>query len=451
MASACGNINPTYELKVNYAGSYGEGGEPKFMLTVEEGVEYTVNFKVKKDCTGGYTSKTTGTNGFEVVCKSDSISQNKINCENTVIEACDGIKVIAKYSSSIWSCPAIDTDGNLYVQTGNILTEEDSLIALTSNLSERWSIKGIDFVNFGTLPGIQPIISQTSNTIYVIYFSTLYSIANNGTINWDLGTTGLSIDGLAIGANETIYVVSGFDIYAISPTGNILWSVYLNTSFIQPTVDLDGNLYLGQDSPGLIFKFLPDSTYQSWQLPSSITDAISEFAIANDNIYVGTTEGLYALNRESGAAQLKFDTTTAIDGAGSEITTPPSFDSAGNIYFGVNNWLFSITQQGDLRWKKQTSAFITQPTIASNDVIYFINVGYPAELRAIRSDGSDILTTNINSGNYCPAYISKNGTIYITNTSEIYAIEGSSPLMNSPWPMYRHDPQNSGNAGTPLK
>ena len=41
--------------------------------------------------------------------------------------------------------------------------------------------------------------------------------------------------------------------------------------------------------------------------------------------------------------------------------------------------------------------------------------------------------------------IDSEGTIYITDLSGVYAIYGSAPPAESPWPMYRHDALRTGN------
>src|SRR5262249_34954674 len=43
--------------------------------------------------------------------------------------------------------------------------------------------------------------------------------------------------------------------------------------------------------------------------------------------------------------------------------------------------------------------------------------------------------------------IGPDGTIYAGNTDgRLYAIKGTAPLANSPWPMFLHDPQHTGRA-----
>ena len=166
-----------------------------------------------------------------------------------------------------------------------------------------------------------------------------------------------------------------------------------------------------------------------------------------DSIYIGSSDS--NLNAISGGS-LKWQ--YQID---SEISSSPTIDTDGNIYFGSSDgYLYAVAPPEDdgkigvLLWRYQTESRVYGPTIGADGVVYVGNSnGY---LHAISSPEDDskigvLLWKYHTAGavSSSPA-ISSDGIIYIgSNDGYLYAIYSSSPgLADSAWPRTSYDNQN---------
>jgi len=109
---------------------------------------------------------------------------------------------------------------------------------------------------------------------------------------------------------------------------------------------------------------------------------------------------------------------------------------------------YLLIGDGILKWRFQTGGvfeFIS-PAIGSDGTVY-LGAGDGC-LYTFNPDGT--LKWRFQTGDMVsssPA-IGSDGTVYIgTRDGHLYAIQGSSPLANSPWPKFRHDNQNTGRVG----
>jgi outer membrane protein assembly factor BamB len=90
-----------------------------------------------------------------------------------------------------------------------------------------------------------------------------------------------------------------------------------------------------------------------------------------------------------------------------EIRSTAAVAADGTIIFGCDDhMLYALDPNGSLLWARGTGGHVrTSPTIAPDGTIYF------------------------GSSDHC-----------------LYALAGTSPLADSPWPMFHHDPQHTGRA-----
>ena len=128
--------------------------------------------------------------------------------------------------------------------------------------------------------------------------------------------------------------------------------------------------------------------------------------------------------------------------------------SDGTLYFGDyccesqhDEWggapFYAVDRFGSVRWAFATGGgrVSCSAAISADNTIYCMD---DCNLLALTPDGrvkwaypSSATETDIS-----PA-IALDGTIYFASDA-IYALEGTSPLADSPWPKYQHDLRNTG-------
>src|SRR5205807_2234122 len=154
-------------------------------------------------------------------------------------------------------------------------------------------------------------------------------------------------------------------------------------------------------------------------------------------IYVGSYDDkLYAI-APSGA--LKWVT----GNAGGDSSPAIGFD--GTIYVGHGWNLSAFTSFGAQKWTfATTDRVLAGPALAEDGTIYFGSLN--GHLYAINPDGTKRWDANAGSsiGQSSPA-IGSDGTVYVgTYGGSLFAFNGSSPLVASAWPMFRHDLSRTG-------
>ena len=150
--------------------------------------------------------------------------------------------------------PSVDSDGNIYVRSGN------NLYSLSPGGSVRWSVSNL---LGGALFDVgQPI--GRDGTIYLIG-PPLYAIDYSGNIKWtcDIGDTGggsipaIDAEGtLYFGVSTTHQPADSINFYAINSDGSVKFRMSLrNTDGSVPDIDSrptiagDGSIYVGCDYP----------------------------------------------------------------------------------------------------------------------------------------------------------------------------------------------------------
>jgi outer membrane protein assembly factor BamB len=132
-------------------------------------------------------------------------------------------------------------------------------------------------------------------------------------------------------------------------------------------------------------------------------------AIGNDGtIYITSYDGhLYAI-RPTGTLKWRIDI-----GDGS-LFSSPAIASDGTIYVGSRYFLYSISQDGLIKWK--LSMWVTSsPTIGANGTIYISD--YYASLFAVRPNGTIEWTMNIGEFTQSSVAIADDGTLYVVAES----------------------------------
>ncbi|MEE1506983.1 MAG: PQQ-binding-like beta-propeller repeat protein [Candidatus Neomarinimicrobiota bacterium] len=156
---------------------------------------------------------------------------------------------------SIWSIPAVDSQGNVYFIWTHRFWQPDSLahavVCLDPEGDVRWSFP---FGEYPSTPGIGLTIDNNGH----IYFSNwtekiLYALHYNGTLKWSfdmgdsLGTGQLDTEFIC-DSNDQIYFGSSFDsYYSFTGDGSFRWSYNVGDvqfSFNPPAIGANGMMYV---------------------------------------------------------------------------------------------------------------------------------------------------------------------------------------------------------------
>lgn len=337
-----------------------------------------------------------------------------------------------KTTDSISSCPAIDSNGIIYVSsTGN------NLYAINPDKTIKWVFSEATG-DFYSSPAI-----DSSGTIYVGSIDdNLYAINTDGTRKWAFKTGKEVYSSPAISLDGTIYVGSmDKKVYAINPDGTKKWEFSEATEgiFTSPAIDYDGTLYVGSYDKNL-YAINPDGT-KKWAFKTG-DRILSSAAIGSDGtIYVGSDDNkLYAL-KSDGTIKWIFSEAT------NNIRSSPVIGSDGTIYVGsFDEHLYAINPDGTKKWKFDADETIRSTSaIGADGTIYFGS--FDGNLHALNPDGTKkweyLCTDAIKSAS---PTIGTDSTIYIGSMDTyIYAIEGNSGgLILSTWPKFRSNLENTG-------
>ncbi|HKV61416.1 MAG TPA: PQQ-binding-like beta-propeller repeat protein [Candidatus Acidoferrum sp.] len=213
-----------------------------------------------------------------------------------------------------------------------------------------------------------------------------------------------------IAADDMIYLAHQQWLYRLNQHGDVLWFVQLSSSPLGfPAIGADGMVYVEGHAPPFLFAIGPEGK-QHWA--ARINNRLLGSPVVDNTgvIYLCDSSTVKALLPDS---QTKWYVQA-------DCNSGPALAADGTIYLGMNSRepgrsphatsLAAIAPGGQLKWK--------------------------IEINGIVRDA--------------PA-ISPDGTIFFTtDQGYAYAIsDAGSPPMNSPWPRFQHDSQNSGHSHLP--
>ncbi len=234
----------------------------------------------------------------------------------------------------------------------------------------------------------------------------LSAISSSGTQDWACvigkGSWGSSEQSASpsVGPDGSIYVCSlDGRLYSLSPSGSTNW-IFLfdnnifspNPSFCSPAIGNDGTIYVG-------------------------TDAMKVHAITPN----GLQRWAYSV-------------------AGGFVESTPAIDQTGNIYFGAtgNAGVYCLNSEGIKIWSRSGTGTSGSAAIAADGTVYVTS--YSAQkLFAYSLAGSNLWSFTFAGMSFSSPIIAADGTIYAGGGAKLYAIVGTAPPLNSPWPMFRRN------------
>ncbi|EEF59202.1 PQQ-binding-like beta-propeller repeat protein [Pedosphaera parvula] len=349
------------------------------------------------------------------------------------------------FNAALTASPAVAPDGTIYCPSN------DSLFALTPAGSNKWTFTTAAHDDmYGT-----PAVGLDGTVYFGDYSGAVYALNPDGSSKWIHPPLGRSRSSPALALDGTVYFVADAELFALTSYGTVKWHTPIDASIYSgwsPIIGDDGTIYVNS-ALGALYAINPDGTVK-WQSPVSESAGDSP-AIGQDGTIYVTGDALYAINPDGTSRW----TNNSPGGFGA---TSLAIGKDGTLYVGSDiDWgLSAIKTNGELLWRvAATYSDIytrpgTTPAVDSSGMIYYVRSGWgiydPSVLYAIDPHGTvQWSITNASSYTIASVAIGPDGAIYAPIGNSLYAIQGTNPLGNTPWPMYRQNFRHTGKLEKP--
>jgi hypothetical protein len=235
----------------------------------------------------------------------------------------------------------------------------------------------------------------------------------------------------AIAADRTVYFVAWDKVFALDgATGATRWTNALSFSAASPpSLAADGTMYLG-GWDNKVYALKGATGQKVWEFQTG--GYVSEAAIGADNtVYVGSGDRkVYALDGAAGVKRWESLTGGAV--------RAPVIGPDDTVYAGSDKVYALNGATGQKVWESQTPGGWL--AVAADGTLY---VGSD-KLHALNGATGQKVWESQTPGGFVT--VAADGTLYVASGRKLYAIKGTAPLAKSPWPKYRADAQNTGQA-----
>lgn len=340
-----------------------------------------------------------------------------------------------KTGGYIWSSPAVDEEGNVYVGS-----YDNRLYAFAPDGTLLWSFEADGGI--GTSPAIGPN--------GMIYFGddagTFYALNKDGSYRliWRLGVRIRT--GPVVGNDGRVYFATRGGLFVcLDEYGSVVWSFTLpNDIECEPALDEDGTLYFG-DTAGVVYAVSHEGIPNEIFRAEGAVD--SGFAIHDGpfgkTIYFVSRDGhLYAIAPD-GTLRWRFE--LPVDDFytySSPVVGPDGTVYVGDFDGGIN----AISPEGELLWRFETGESVrSTPLVTAEGIIYVGSTdGY---LYALNTSGKLLWRYGRSEGFGSSPTVGPNGVIYVGSWDDhLYAIFSSSTRPDGSWPKFKGSLRNDGRA-----
>jgi hypothetical protein len=295
----------------------------------------------------------------------------------------------------VWEYEAFEVETGISLDENNtsyFVPLSDGIHAVNEDGNREW------FVEFKGEASLMTPILSSDGSIYAGMGNILYSTTKEGMVKWEYKTDD-NFEGMVnLGIDGTIYIVDrSKNLYSISPEGDLLWRIsderfnyFSNGIVFSP----DGStLYIPGSSVSLI-AFDVNNKLVKWTF-GTIVMFRSPLVDSQGNIYLlpgdseepGTTT-LYSLT-DQGVIRWSYNFSYQNYSLGSL----PTIDKLGNIYYGVNDTLFSLNYSGLLNWKVELIGKAACPLVCDDESNIYVGTDgqgserFTAAITKINSNG----------------------------------------------------------------
>jgi outer membrane protein assembly factor BamB len=263
----------------------------------------------------------------------------------------------------IYATPLVDDDGNVYCGSdGDVF----SSFAPSGELRFRLETEG----DADTGAVVAP-----NGAIHFAAGNHLYALTKDGTVRWRFEARSKIYSTPAVDDDGTVYVGSQDDeLYAVAADGRLRWSYRTQgDNDASPAIGDDGTIYFGSDD-GRVYALTRDGELR-WSTPLD-GYVRAPLALGLDGSIIAGVYGprprVVSLDAATGELRWFFPVTVT-DSPEIGVHSGPLVDADGNIYVGAHDdYLYSLTPEGDLRWIFGTDADVDGSPIVSQDGVLLV-------------------------------------------------------------------------------
>lgn len=331
-------------------------------------------------------------------------------------------------AKDIFSSPAVDDNGNVYMIVRDLQSEADRnlyTISVSADGSLRWAVPVA--TPSSNLYATTPAIAADGSIFFAHRDGKVGSLTPDGEYT-EYPSTGLSniTSGVAISRSGMVYVTGGnsLGLFGYNPSTDVSWTY--NTNFGGASSALIGALKSTTVAIGT------DGTVYS------VSDATSGGII-------------FAVDGVTGAEKWAYTTVGAIPDGGVALGADGTVYASGGEYLAStpSAGIYAINPDGTLKWHyPSTAAVQTSPIVDSRGYIHFVDA--EATYYVLTAEGE--LFSSLSLGDACASspVMDANGNLYVAvNANGQFQVvcassKGDSYATDSPWPMRGGNPQRTG-------
>jgi outer membrane protein assembly factor BamB len=331
------------------------------------------------------------------------------------------------------STPAIAPDGTIYFGTF-----DGRFWAISAAGRRKWSFSSRREIHSS------PAIDNEGNVYFGSRDRSFYALSSQGTKKWEFQTGAWNDSSPAIGNDGTIYFGSwDKQFYAINPDGSKKWQFSTGGEIVSsPAVDREGRIAFGSHDHK--FYILEANGTKACEFTTGGAILSSPAIDADGNFYFTSVDGNFYAVKPDGSLRWRLHT-------GGISESSPIIGPGGVIYVGVDKEVWAISLTGEKKSEQEVTSDQYQMPIEGSQLAL-------ADGSLCVISGYGLLVNRNHLGPYrwsfhAPGYgsaspvVGATGTVYIAGmVKEFYALRASVRLARTPWPKFRGDPRNTGNA-----